>query len=153
MHPFTIWRGAVNVIDASTLPMFFSHKFAPVLYQIEDINLVRDEDTGKSRGFAFVKYEDSKSCILAVDNFAGAKVLGRSLRVDHCEKYRLPKEILEKEEAGRTDPGHAYHGKDMANDFSMEAGQDLFAKPSERRTDPKYHDKEKKRKPRRCNKI
>ena len=42
--------------------------------EIEDINLARDEDTGKSRGFAFVKYEDARSCILAVDNFVGIKV-------------------------------------------------------------------------------
>lgn len=41
---------------------------------MEDINLVREEDTGKSRGFAFVKYEDARSCVLAVDNFAGSKV-------------------------------------------------------------------------------
>ena len=83
---------------------------------------------------------------MAVDNFAGTKVLGRSLRVDHCEKYRLPKEILEKEEAGRTDPGHAYQGKDMANDFSIEAGQDLFAKPSERKPHQKDDSKDRKRK-------
>jgi len=42
--------------------------------QVEDINLVRDEDTGKSKGFAFLKYEDSRSCILAVDNLTGSKV-------------------------------------------------------------------------------
>jgi len=42
--------------------------------QVEDINLVRDEDTGKSKGFAFMKYEDSRSCILAVDNLTGSKV-------------------------------------------------------------------------------
>mmetsp|Transcript_16880 Transcript_16880/g.41125 ORF Transcript_16880/g.41125 Transcript_16880/m.41125 type:complete len:147 (+) Transcript_16880:182-622(+) len=42
--------------------------------EIEDINLARDEDTGKSRGFAFVKYEDARSCILAVDNLVGIKV-------------------------------------------------------------------------------
>lgn len=42
-------------------------------FQVEDIHLVREEDTGKSRGFAFVKYEDSRSCILAVDNFIGVK--------------------------------------------------------------------------------
>jgi RNA recognition motif-containing protein len=41
---------------------------------VEDIHLSREEDTGKSRGFAFVKYEDSRSCVLAVDNFVGAQV-------------------------------------------------------------------------------
>ncbi|KAK9452996.1 hypothetical protein V1511DRAFT_110149 [Dipodascopsis uninucleata] len=47
------------------------------------INLARDKDTGKSRGFAFLKYEDQRSTVLAVDNLDGATVLGRVLRVDH----------------------------------------------------------------------
>jgi RNA-binding motif X-linked protein 2 len=69
---------------------------------------------------------------LAVDNLTGTKVLGRSLRVDHCEQYRLPKELLEKEEklANMTDPGHAYQDKELANTFSIQQGQDLFAKPA-----------------------
>jgi RNA-binding motif X-linked protein 2 len=44
------------------------------MLQIEDLHLVREKDTGKSKGFAFVKYEDQKSTILAVDNFNGVKV-------------------------------------------------------------------------------
>ena len=39
--------------------------------EIEDINLVRDKVTNKSLGYAFVKYEDQRSTILAVDNFNG----------------------------------------------------------------------------------
>ena len=44
------------------------------------------------------QYEDQRSTELAVDNFNGTKVLGRTLRVDHCEKYKLPKEarVLER---------------------------------------------------------
>lgn len=53
--------------------------------------LVRDRDTGRSKGFAFVKYEDQRSTVLAVDNLVGAKVLGRTLRVDHVRNYRPPK--------------------------------------------------------------
>eukprot|EP00536_Pseudo-nitzschia_multiseries_P006063 jgi/Psemu1/168305/gw1.125.110.1 len=66
--------------------------------EIEDVHLVREEDTGKSRGFAFLKYEDARSCVLAVDNLCGVSVLGRSLRVDHVERYRLPKKLQEQEE-------------------------------------------------------
>ncbi|KAK9448851.1 putative rna binding domain-containing protein [Limtongia smithiae] len=47
------------------------------------IHLMRDSETGKSRGFAFLKYEDQRSTVLAVDNLDGATVLGRELRVDH----------------------------------------------------------------------
>lgn len=31
-----------------------------------DVNLVRDKSTGKSKGFAFVAYEDQRSTTLAV---------------------------------------------------------------------------------------
>lgn len=47
------------------------------------INLVRDKETGKSRGLAFLKYEDQRSTDLAVDNLGGAVIMGRTLKVDH----------------------------------------------------------------------
>lgn len=43
--------------------------------KIKKINLVRDKDTQKSIGFAFLSYEFPKSAILAVDNFDGIKVI------------------------------------------------------------------------------
>lgn len=65
--------------------------------EIVDVNLVRDKGTGKSKGFAFVAYEDQRSTILAVDNLNGAQVLGRTIRVDHVTKYKKKEE--EDEEA------------------------------------------------------
>ncbi|KAI9231423.1 MAG: hypothetical protein BYD32DRAFT_349128, partial [Podila humilis] len=56
--------------------------------EIVGINLVRDKDTGKSRGFCFIKYLDQRSTVLAVDNMNGAKVGGRSLTVDHVQNYK-----------------------------------------------------------------
>lgn len=47
------------------------------------INLIRDKETGKSKGFAFLKYVDQRSTDLAVDNLGGASILGRVLKVDH----------------------------------------------------------------------
>jgi len=35
-------------------------------------------------------YEDQRSTVLAVDNMNGAKVLGRTVRVDHVRSYRHP---------------------------------------------------------------
>ncbi|AGO11789.1 AaceriADR017Wp [[Ashbya] aceris (nom. inval.)] len=49
-----------------------------------DLKLVRDRETGESRGFGFLKYEDQRSTILAVDNLNGVKLCGRVLKVDHC---------------------------------------------------------------------
>jgi RNA-binding motif X-linked protein 2 len=115
--------------------------------EIDDVHLVREADTGKSRGFAFVKYEDARSCVLAVDNFCGSVVLGRTLRVDHVERYRLPKHVQEREEKERTaeekeggdgdekkssvvaEAGHAYKGQELASSYDLHSGQDLFAAP------------------------
>lgn len=71
--------------------------------EIVDINLVRDKSTGKSKGihhlmlinwlgYAFICYEDQRSTILAVDNFNGIKLCGRTLRVDHVANYKHKKE-------------------------------------------------------------
>jgi len=102
--------------------------------EVEDINLVReDSGRGKSRGFCFLKYEDSRSCVLAVDNFNGTKILGRSIRVDHVENYRLPKHLREGEEGEKKEEdlaayqGESAHESKNANSFDINQGQDLFA--------------------------
>ncbi|ODN81572.1 hypothetical protein L202_01986 [Cryptococcus amylolentus CBS 6039] len=58
--------------------------------EIMDCNLIRDKETGKSRGFCFLMYEDQRSTVLAVDNMNGAQVVGRTLRVDHTKNYKQP---------------------------------------------------------------
>ncbi|KAJ0178807.1 hypothetical protein K1T71_005582 [Dendrolimus kikuchii] len=58
--------------------------------------MIRDKATGKPRGFAFICYEDQRSTILAVDNLNGIKILGRTLRVDHCEQYKAPNADMSK---------------------------------------------------------
>ncbi|KAK2492919.1 hypothetical protein MC885_006149, partial [Smutsia gigantea] len=63
--------------------------------EIVNINLVRDKKTGKSKGFCFLCYEDQRSTILAVDNFNGIKIKGRTIRVDHVSNYRTPKDSEE----------------------------------------------------------
>lgn len=59
--------------------------------EVMDVNLPRDKTTGKTRGFAFLMYEDQRSTVLAVDNLNGANVLGKTLRVDHVKNYKQPK--------------------------------------------------------------
>ena len=68
--------------------------------EIEDIQLVRDGETGKKRGFGFLKYEDWRSTVLAVENFNGVELLGRTLRVDHA-RYERPKEKKQDGDAKR----------------------------------------------------
>ncbi|GFZ13301.1 RNA recognition motif (RRM)-containing protein [Actinidia rufa] len=65
---------------------------------IVDVNLVRDKGTGKSKGFAFIAYEDQRSTNLAVDNLNGAQVLGRIIRVDHVSNYKKKEEEDEETE-------------------------------------------------------
>ncbi len=62
------------------------------------INLIRDKESGKSKGFAFLKYEDQRSTDLAVDNLGGATVLGRILKVDHTRYKRKDGEEEEERE-------------------------------------------------------
>lgn len=64
------------------------------------INLVRDKESGKSKGFAFLKYEDQRSTDLAVDNLGGASVMGRVLKVDHTRYKRKDGEEEEERERG-----------------------------------------------------
>ncbi|XP_019870403.1 RNA-binding motif protein, X-linked 2 [Aethina tumida] len=59
--------------------------------EIVNINLVRAKDTGKSKGFCFICYEDQRSTVLAVDNFNGIKILNKTIRVDHVSNYKAPK--------------------------------------------------------------
>jgi RNA-binding motif X-linked protein 2 len=69
-----------------------------------DVNLPRDKETGKTKGFGFLMYEDQRSTVLAVDNLNGASVLDRTLRVDHVKHYKQAKvkgedgEMVEPEE-------------------------------------------------------
>eukprot|EP00500_Bicosoecida_sp_ms1_P011454 CAMPEP_0203817618 /NCGR_PEP_ID=MMETSP0115-20131106/27240_1 /ASSEMBLY_ACC=CAM_ASM_000227 /TAXON_ID=33651 /ORGANISM="Bicosoecid sp, Strain ms1" /LENGTH=172 /DNA_ID=CAMNT_0050726559 /DNA_START=75 /DNA_END=590 /DNA_ORIENTATION=+ len=109
--------------------------------EIEDVVLVRDEETGKSKGFAFIKYEDQRSTVLAVDNGNGAKLLGRTLRVDHKLEYQAPKKKKDRKDGYNEDssgdddelkahaPGHAYAEKELASGYSISRGVDVFAAP------------------------
>jgi RNA recognition motif-containing protein len=46
--------------------------------EIIHVELVRDQKTGKPKGFAFIQYEDQRSTILAVDNLGGANVRNKT---------------------------------------------------------------------------
>jgi len=65
--------------------------------EIEDVHIpmaeVEDGKGGKvarNRGFAFIKYEDWRSTVLAVDNMNGTSLLGKTLRVDHKLDFKKP---------------------------------------------------------------
>lgn len=74
------------------------------------VNLIRDKETGKSKGFAFLKYEDQRSTDLAVDNLGGASVLGRVLKVDHTRYKRKD------EDEEIIDNADTFNGGNMSGD-------------------------------------
>jgi len=76
------------------------------------IKLARDKETGKSRGFAWIKYEDQRSCDLAVDNLGGANIMDRVLRVDHARYKPRDDEDMKDNTMGELslDPGHESDG-------------------------------------------
>ena len=89
--------------------------------EIEDIALVRDEATGKSKGFCFLKYEDARSAILAVDNMNGVSLLGKVLRVDHKLEYKRP-EKRKKEGQGNEERNETTE----SSQFIRQEGLDVF---------------------------
>ncbi|MCJ1473907.1 hypothetical protein MMC13_002563 [Lambiella insularis] len=94
--PFTLTEGDIIAI--------FSQYGEPVA-----VHLIRDKDTGKSKGFAFLKYEDQRSTELAVDNLGGATVLGRVLRVDHA-RYKGGEDGQKEDEAAKGALKEGVHG-------------------------------------------
>ncbi|XP_072286931.1 RNA-binding motif protein, X-linked 2 [Pyxicephalus adspersus] len=70
--------------------------------EVVNINLVRDKQSGRSRGFCFLCYEDQRSTVLAVDNLNGIKLKGRTIRVDHVSNYRPPKDSDDIDEVTKT---------------------------------------------------
>ncbi|KAL6762627.1 RNA binding protein [Haematococcus lacustris] len=66
--------------------------------EVVDVNLCRDRVTGKSRGFAFIAYEDQRSTVLSVDNLSGARVSGRIIRVEHVDNYKKKRAEMEGED-------------------------------------------------------
>ncbi|KAJ6615613.1 hypothetical protein B0H10DRAFT_1801130, partial [Mycena sp. CBHHK59/15] len=97
--------------------------------EVMDLNMPRDKETGKRRGFAFLMYEDQRSTILAVDNLNGATVLEKTLRVDHVKDYKQPRtkgedgEWVEPDEQSlNAKPQLIMDDDDGASDSSSSAG-------------------------------
>ncbi|KAK1242747.1 hypothetical protein MKX08_005559 [Trichoderma sp. CBMAI-0020] len=76
---FVYFGGLPYELSEGDIVTIFSQFGEPVF-----LKLVRDKETGKSKGFGWLKYEDQRSTDLAVDNLGGAEIGGRLLRVDHA---------------------------------------------------------------------
>ncbi|SCU89086.1 LADA_0E13608g1_1 [Lachancea dasiensis] len=82
-----IYVGGLNKdLTEGDVLTIFSQYGVPV-----DVKLVRDQETGDSKGFGYLKYEDQRSTALAVDNLNGTTIAGKSLRVDHT--FYTPRDV------------------------------------------------------------
>merc|ERR1712137_1082890 len=98
--------------------------------EIEKLDMRRDRETGKFLGFCFIKYEDQRSTILAVDNFTGVSFAGTTIRVDH-KFYTPPKKRKQRDE----------------DDSSEEEKQDLLVEEKKALQDVRWDIKHIARKP------
>ncbi|KAI1379071.1 hypothetical protein F4677DRAFT_410460 [Hypoxylon crocopeplum] len=76
---FVNFGGLPYELSEGDIITIFSQYGEPVF-----LKLARDKETGKSKGFGWLKYEDQRSTDLAVDNLGGAEIAGRLVRVDHA---------------------------------------------------------------------
>jgi RNA-binding motif X-linked protein 2 len=97
--------------------------------EILDVNLVRDKDNGKSKGFAFLAYDDQRSTVVAVDNLNGAKVAGRTIRVEHVDNYRKLKEEVGAARAQDPDGTKQSKGHKAVLNFSEGGSNNQTASP------------------------
>lgn len=100
------------------------------------VKLARDKETGKSRGFAWIKYEDQRSCDLAVDNLGGSTVMEKVLRVDHARYKPSDNEDMRDNTMGELDldPGHESDGgrkKRRKTESESDSDEDRLMLPEE----------------------
>jgi len=53
---------------------------------VESVSLIEDRETGRSRGFGFVKMSSSEEGATAIQKFDGHQVGGRTLRVNAAKQ-------------------------------------------------------------------
>lgn len=54
--------------------------------EIEDVKVITDRETGRSRGFGFVGFVDGASAKKAMEEMDGSELDGRSIRVNEAEE-------------------------------------------------------------------
>ncbi|KXX82369.1 RNA-binding motif protein, X-linked 2 [Madurella mycetomatis] len=95
------------------------------------LKLVRDKETGKSKGFGWLKYEDQRSTDLAVDNLGGAEIGGRLIRVDHARYKARDDEDLDECKIGWEDMLRRERAeKGLRSEDESEDASDEEARPS-----------------------
>ena len=95
------------------------------------LKLARDNETGKSKGFGWLKYENQRSTDLAVDNLGGAEIGGRMISVDHARYKPRDDEDPDEFKVGWEDMMRR-EGKAVSEDESSEEEAQRPMLPEER---------------------
>lgn len=125
---FIYFGGLPYELSEGDIITIFSQYGEPVF-----IKLARDRETGKSKGFGWLKYADQRSTDLAVDNFGGAAINGRIIRVDHARYKPREDEDIEAGKVGWEDlqkkEGESIEGE--SEDTESEDDRPLIAEERE----------------------
>jgi RNA recognition motif-containing protein len=54
--------------------------------EVSDVRVIMDRETGRSRGFGFVTFEDDDSASRAISEMNGKDLDGRTIKVNHAEE-------------------------------------------------------------------
>lgn len=82
-----IYVGNLNLsTDEALLEKTFG-EYGPV----EHVSLVKDKETGKSRGFAFITFEESEDAIYALEEMDGSDLEGSTITVNEAFERERPK--------------------------------------------------------------
>lgn len=67
-----------------------------IVYDLLNVRLVFDRETGKPKGYGFCEYRDQETALSAMRNLNGYEIGGRNLRVDNActEKSRMEMQNL-----------------------------------------------------------
>ena len=55
---------------------------------VTEAKVITDRETGRSRGFGFVTFDEADSAAQALENLNGSELDGRPIRVDHATERK-----------------------------------------------------------------
>lgn len=58
--------------------------------EITAVKIIKDKDSGRSKGFGFIEVPTDEQADLILDNVNGAELHGKVLKVDHAKEKEKP---------------------------------------------------------------
>lgn len=84
----TIYIGNINYsLGEADIQRIFE-----VMGKVESVKLVRDKNTGKSKGYGFIEMPEKKEAMEAIKTLDGKEVGGRNMRVMKAHSTKKVKE-------------------------------------------------------------